>query len=172
MLARQPEDATTRNLALARLHNQLKERDATIGELEAKLEEAQHSHRATLEAQPPKPEVPRPPEPAKRPPELKAVPAVAEPAASTAASTAVVVASGAASGELVDVPPDTVFPDKLRKCTKGSDLFISFSSGSMAAFALNWCAAPRPRCLRLRPRPAPRAPRPALRPDAAPVDGA
>ena len=92
MLARQPEDATTRNLALARLHNQLKERDATIGELEAKLEEAQHSHRATLEAQPPKPEVPRPPEPAKKPPELKAVPAVAEPAASTAASTAVVVA--------------------------------------------------------------------------------
>eukprot|EP00908_Phaeocystis_cordata_P010200 Transcript_21042.p1 GENE.Transcript_21042~~Transcript_21042.p1 ORF type:complete len:807 (+),score=158.02 Transcript_21042:127-2421(+) len=136
-----PEDATTRNLALARLHNQLKERDATIGELEAKLEEAQHSHRATLEAQPPKPEVPRPPEPAKKPPELKAVPSVAEPAESTAASTAVVVAAGgAASGELVDVPPDTVFPDKLRKCTKGSDLFISFSSGSMAAFALNWVA--------------------------------
>ena len=30
--------------------------------------------------------------------------------------------------------------DALRKSLKGSDLFISFSSGSMAAFALNWVA--------------------------------
>jgi len=123
-----PDDVTPRNLALIK---QLKERDATVAELEAKLEEAQHSKRMTLEAQPPeRTTAPRKP--------LAKVEGEATPM-----STAVVVASGAAGGgELVDIPEDLDFPVKLRKCTKGSDLFISFSSGSMAAFALNWRARP------------------------------
>ena len=124
-----PDDATTRNLALAKLQSRLRERDSTIRQLEAQIEEAQHGQHAALSSQPPS-------KPAEAP---KASQAATSEAAPT--STAVVLRDEAAvGGELVDVPTDLVFPDALRKSLKGSDLFISFSSGSMAAFALNWVA--------------------------------
>ena len=42
--------------------------------------------------------------------------------------------------ELVRVPAGEPFPASLRGLPRGSDLFISFSSKSMAPFALNWVA--------------------------------
>ena len=133
-----PDDATTRNLALAKLQSRLRERDSTIRQLEAQIQEAQHAQHAALSAQPPS-------KPADAPKAVAPVgtPSEAAPASSaSSASTAVVLRDEAAAGggELVDVPTDLVFPDALRKSLKGSDLFISFSSGSMAAFALNWVA--------------------------------
>lgn len=133
-----PDDATTRNLALAKLQSRLRERDSTIRQLEAQIQEAQHAQHAALSAQPPS-------KPADAPKAVVPVgtPSEAAPASSaSSASTAVVLRDEAAAGggELVDVPTDLVFPDALRKSLKGSDLFISFSSGSMAAFALNWVA--------------------------------
>jgi len=38
------------------------------------------------------------------------------------------------------VPPGETLPESLRMARKGSDLFISFSSSSMAPFLLNWIA--------------------------------
>ena len=127
-----PDDATTRNLALAKLQSRLRERDSTIRQLEAQIKEAQHTQHAALSSQPPS-------KPADAP---KAVASVGTPSEAAPASTAVVLRDEAAvgEGELVDVPTDLVFPDALRKSLKGSDLFISFSSSSMAAFALNWVA--------------------------------
>ena len=48
-----PDDATTRNLALAKLQSRLRERDSTIRQLEAQIQEAQHAQHAALSAQPP-----------------------------------------------------------------------------------------------------------------------
>ena len=42
--------------------------------------------------------------------------------------------------ERVNVPADEPLPDHLRRRRKGSDLFLSFASHSMAPFALNWIA--------------------------------
>ena len=42
--------------------------------------------------------------------------------------------------ERVEVPEGESLPDELRAMRKGTDLFISFSSASMSAFALNWVA--------------------------------
>ena len=133
-----PDDATTRNLALSKLQNRLRERDATVRQLEVQIEEAQRTQHAALSSQPPPTRSDGPadaPRKASQPAEGVSAAPVATLGEAAPTSTAV-----ALTGELVDVPADTVFPEALRKCAKGSDLFISFSSGSMAAFALNWVA--------------------------------
>ena len=119
-----PDDATTRNLALAKLQSRLRERDSTIRQLEAQIQEAQHAQHAALSAQPPS-------KPADAPKAVAPVGTPSEAAPASSAASAVVLRDEAAvgGGELVDVPTDLVFPDALRKSLKGSDLFIGFSSG-------------------------------------------
>ena len=143
------EDATTRNLVLSKLQGQLRERDTRISDLEKRLQDAQRADHATLGAQPPQ----VPTEARKRleeaPPKPRTEPAAVPGGAPSSTVVVQVSPSGAgaapagdaaAGGELVEVPADEVFPDKLRKAKKYSDLFVSFSSASMSAFALNWVA--------------------------------
>ena len=127
------EDATTRNLALSRLQGQLRERDARISDLEKRLQDAQRADHATLGAQPPQ----VPAEARKRLEEAPPKPR-AEPAAVPGGSPSTVVvqvspngagaapAADAGGGDGVEVPLEDVFPDKMRKAKKHSDLFISF----------------------------------------------
>ena len=51
-----------------------------------------------------------------------------------------VAAEEVPESERVVVPPEEPLPEHLRRMRKGTDLFLSFASHSMAPFALNWIA--------------------------------
>ena len=75
------------------------------------------------------------------PPPLPPPPPAAVSVDSGGATTAVAaVPAQPCEAGLVEVPDGENMPAQLRAMCKGSDLFVSFSSASMAPFALNWIA--------------------------------
>lgn len=64
----------------------------------------------------------------------------AEQSISGAAAQPQAIAERGQSAAAVDVPDGDSLPAELRQLPRGTDLFISFASSSMAPFALNWVA--------------------------------